>query len=64
MRIAAQLACPHLATSRVVDYAGHPSFQCTGQFRFHSPDLGYHFWFYLWEKYMDKYDRSSLGETA
>ncbi|GMT32677.1 hypothetical protein PFISCL1PPCAC_23974, partial [Pristionchus fissidentatus] len=25
----AQLACPHLATSRVVDYAGHPSFQCT-----------------------------------
>ncbi|KAL6724232.1 hypothetical protein Aduo_019137 [Ancylostoma duodenale] len=24
----AQLACPHLATSKVVDYAGHPSFQC------------------------------------
>uniref|UniRef100_A0A915PMY4 Uncharacterized protein n=1 Tax=Setaria digitata TaxID=48799 RepID=A0A915PMY4_9BILA len=23
-----QLACPHLATSKVVDYAGHPSFQC------------------------------------
>ncbi|VDN07980.1 unnamed protein product [Thelazia callipaeda] len=24
----AQLACPHLATTKVVDYAGHPSFQC------------------------------------
>ncbi|KAK5972347.1 hypothetical protein GCK32_000596 [Trichostrongylus colubriformis] len=28
----AQLACPHLATSKVVDYAGHPSFQCRGFF--------------------------------
>ncbi|KAK6011791.1 hypothetical protein OSTOST_23113 [Ostertagia ostertagi] len=27
----AQLACPHLATSKVVDYAGHPSFQCRDQ---------------------------------
>uniref|UniRef100_A0AC35TVM7 Uncharacterized protein n=1 Tax=Rhabditophanes sp. KR3021 TaxID=114890 RepID=A0AC35TVM7_9BILA len=24
----AQLACPHFATSKVVDYAGHPTFQC------------------------------------
>ncbi|KAI1707972.1 NCA Localization Factor [Ditylenchus destructor] len=23
-----QLACPHLATSKVVDFAGHPAFQC------------------------------------
>ncbi|VDM49877.1 unnamed protein product [Toxocara canis] len=28
----AQLACPHLATSKVADYAGHPSFQCRGKY--------------------------------
>ncbi|VDM28741.1 unnamed protein product [Toxocara canis] len=27
----AQLACPHLASSKVADYAGHPSFQCRGK---------------------------------
>ncbi|EJW83208.1 hypothetical protein WUBG_05881 [Wuchereria bancrofti] len=32
-----QLACPHLATSKVVDYAGHPSFQCRD---LHIPSVG------------------------
>lgn len=26
----AQLACPHLTATKAGDYAGHPSFQCTG----------------------------------
>lgn len=30
----AQLACPHLATIKVVDFAGHPTFLCRGKHRF------------------------------
>uniref|UniRef100_A0A914QHP3 Uncharacterized protein n=1 Tax=Panagrolaimus davidi TaxID=227884 RepID=A0A914QHP3_9BILA len=30
----AQLACPHIASSRQVDYAGQPSFFCRGTFTF------------------------------